>query len=53
MSEEITPDQAVYDRLFGLYQQLHDLFGTRDYAANSFDLMKELLAIRQEARQGA
>lgn len=53
MYEPIAAHQAVYDRLFGLYQQLHDLFGTRDYAANPFDLMKDLLAIRQEARQGA
>jgi L-ribulokinase len=41
---------AVYERLFALYKQLHDLFGTREYAANQFNVMKELIAIREEAR---
>jgi len=41
---------AVYEKLFQLYKQLHDLFGTRDYAANQFPVMKELIAIREEAR---
>ena len=45
------PDAAaIYDRLYALYRRLHDLFGTRDYAANQFDAMKELLAIRDEVR---
>lgn len=43
-------DAAVYDRLYRLYRQLHDAFGTRDYAANLAHVMKELLAIRDEAR---
>ncbi len=41
---------AVYDRLFCLYKRLHDLFGTREYAENQFDVMKELIAIREEQR---
>jgi L-ribulokinase len=45
-------NQAIYDRLFALYKKLHDLFGTRDYAENQFDLMKELIAIRDDARKG-
>jgi L-ribulokinase len=40
----------TYDRLYGLYRRLHDLFGTRDYAENQFDLMKDLLTIRDEVR---
>jgi L-ribulokinase len=43
---------AVYARLFILYKRLHDLFGTREYAANQFDIMKELIRIREE-QQGA
>ena len=31
-------------------KRLHDLFGTREYAANQFTLMKDLLKIRDEAR---
>ncbi|MBL7016399.1 MAG: ribulokinase [Kiritimatiellales bacterium] len=46
--EPIPGNQAVYDRLFALYKQLHDLFGTKEYAENQFDLMKELIAIREE-----
>jgi len=43
---------AVYGRLYGLYRRLHDLFGTKGGAENPFGLMKELLAIRDEARNG-
>ena len=51
--EQYTPipeNVAVYERLFGLYKRLHDLFGTREYVANQFDVMKELIAIREEQR---
>jgi L-ribulokinase len=41
---------AVYERLFGLYKRLHDLFGTREYAENQFDVMKQLIEIREEQR---
>ncbi len=40
----------IYARLYALYKRLHDLYGTRDYAANQFMLMKELLTIRDEVR---
>lgn len=48
-----TPIQAnvvVYEQLFKLYQQLHDLFGTKEYATNQFNVMKELIALREQAR---
>lgn len=41
---------VVYDRIYRLYRQLHDAFGTRQYAANLAHVMKELLVIRDEAR---
>ena len=41
---------AVYSRLYGLYKRLHDLFGTTAYAENQHDLMKALLALRDEQR---
>ena len=41
---------AVYRRLFELYRQLHDAFGTREAQGNLFGVMKELLAIRARAR---
>jgi L-ribulokinase len=40
----------VYDRLYAQYRRLHDSHGTKTFAENQFDLMKELLAIRDEAR---
>ena len=43
---------AVYDRLFTCYMRLHDGFGTRIFAENQFDVMKDLLDIRDEARKG-
>jgi len=46
----ISANVAVYDRLFGLYKRLHDLFGTREYAENQFGVMKDLIAIREEQR---
>ena len=42
---------AVYKRLYPLYRRLHDAFGTQQAAGSLFDMMKELLAIRNEARK--
>ncbi|MFC1715075.1 ribulokinase [Candidatus Poribacteria bacterium] len=39
---------ATYNRLHSLYKRLHDIFGTKDYAENLHDVMKELLNIRDE-----
>ncbi|MBN1383236.1 MAG: ribulokinase [Deltaproteobacteria bacterium] len=41
---------AVYDQLYALYKQLHNIFGTPDYQANLFAVMKKLLEIRDEIR---
>jgi len=49
--EPIAVNQNIYERLFQLYRRLHDLFGAKEYAENQFDLMKELIAIRGEARR--
>jgi len=49
----IPENVAVYDRLYALYRQVHDVFGTEDCAENQFGVMKELLAIRDEVRKGA
>jgi L-ribulokinase len=43
------PDNVrIYDQLHGLYKQLHDIFGTRDYSENLYDVMKKLMNIRDE-----
>ena len=48
--EPIPEHVAVYDRLYKLYRELHDIFGTVDYSANLFHVMKDLLTIRDEVR---
>ena len=53
MDRTFKPDPsraAVYDRLYRLYRQLHDVFGTQDHEKNQFAVMKELLNLRDEAR---
>ncbi|HPO16157.1 MAG TPA: ribulokinase [Candidatus Hydrogenedentes bacterium] len=42
---------ALYQRLFPLYKQLHDAFGTKTYNANLANVMKDLLALRDEVRK--
>jgi L-ribulokinase len=44
---------AVYARLYRIYRTLHDAFGTRDFHGSLAGVMKELIALRQEARNAA
>jgi L-ribulokinase len=41
----------VYTKLYGLYRKLHDAFGTTQQPATLFSIMKDLIAIRNEARK--
>ncbi len=48
------PDPArhrVYQEIFRLYAQLHDGFGTRAWTGTMFNVMKDLLALRDRQRQ--
>ncbi len=40
---------AVYVMLYALYKELHDAFGTKDWSGNLYNVMKDLLKIREEA----
>jgi L-ribulokinase len=42
---------AVYKRLYPLYKELHDAFGTQKWNGNLYGVMKELIEIRTRARQ--
>ncbi len=42
---------AVYQKLYQLYRQLHDAFGTPEGDGRLYGVMKELLAIRSAARK--
>ncbi|HOC71157.1 MAG TPA: FGGY-family carbohydrate kinase, partial [Candidatus Hydrogenedentes bacterium] len=46
----VEENRKIYDRLFRLYRKMHDSFGVRGYQEGLFEVMKELLAIRDEAR---
>jgi L-ribulokinase len=50
--QPIPENRKTYDRLFTLYKKMHDSFGVRGYQEGLFEVMKELLAIRDEARKG-
>jgi L-ribulokinase len=46
-----TPDPrraAIYERLFRLYRQAHDAFGIAGHKSDLSNVMKDLLAIRDE-----
>ncbi len=47
----IPENVAAYARLFALYKQVHDAFGTKSYAENLGNVMKDLLALRDEVRR--
>jgi len=42
---------AVYKRLYSLYKSLHDAFGTEQETASLYGVMKQLIEIRNWARQ--
>jgi len=48
--EPVPENQKIYERLFNLYKQLHDIFGTKEPSYNLSHIMKELLVIKSEAR---
>jgi len=43
--------RRVYAKLYALYRQLHDAFGTRAWTGSMHNVMKDLLAIRTAARK--
>ncbi|RKY13300.1 MAG: ribulokinase [Planctomycetota bacterium] len=45
----IAENQKVYQQLYKLYKQLHDAFGTVGYGSPLYDVMKDLLSIKEKA----
>jgi L-ribulokinase len=41
----------VYQRLYSLYRTLHDAFGTQQWSGSLYNVMKELIDIRNQARK--
>jgi L-ribulokinase len=42
---------AIYKKLYSLYRQLHDAFGTKGWNGNLFGVMKKLIEIRNRVRK--
>jgi L-ribulokinase len=52
--EEFAPDMqnhTVYNEMYRLYRQLHDAFGTADWSGSMANVMKDLIAIREQQRK--
>jgi L-ribulokinase len=47
----IPQNHEVYKKIFKLYYQLHEAFGTDKGAANLYNVMKDLLEIRDEVKR--
>ena len=45
----VSEDHKIYQELYKLYRQLHDAFGTVDYNASLYNVMKDLLKIKEGA----
>lgn len=41
-------NHEVYKKLYKLYKQLHDAFGTKEWSGKMYNVMKDLLSIRNE-----
>jgi L-ribulokinase len=46
-------NHRVYQELYTLYSQLHDAFGRKGWSGKLFNVMKDLLVIRERQTQGA
>lgn len=46
--QPIRENRRIYQKLYALYRQLHDAFGTQQGSGRLFHIMKELLEIRDE-----
>jgi L-ribulokinase len=48
--EPIEENHQVYKKLYKLYRQLHDSFGTKEWQGGMYNVMKDLLEIRDGVR---
>ncbi len=47
----IKENHEVYKKLYAIYRQLHDGFGTKSWTGNMYNVMKDLLEIRDKVRK--
>ena len=48
--EPINQNYLVYKKLYGMYKELHDCFGTKNWNGNLYGIMKELLDLKDNVR---
>jgi L-ribulokinase len=44
-------NHETYKKIYKLYRQLHDGFGTKEWSGSMSNVMKDMLALRDEARR--
>jgi len=49
--QPIASNHEVYKELYSLYRQLHDGFGTSKWKGNMYNVMKDLLDLRDRVRR--
>jgi L-ribulokinase len=47
----IQGNHLIYKKLYSLYKQLHNSFGTKEWSGNLYSIMKDLLNIRDAVRR--
>ena len=48
----VEENHEVYKKLYAIYKQLHDGFATKGWSGSMFNVMKDLLEIRDNIREG-
>ena len=46
-------NHKIYQELFPLYRQLHNAFGTREWQGRLYNVMKDLLSLRDKQLEGS
>ena len=52
MYKPVKENQMIYDQLFKLYKQIHDGFGLEKNNKNMYNVMKDLLKIKDYVHNG-
>jgi L-ribulokinase len=47
----VPENHEIYKKLYRLYRQLHDGFGTKEWSGSMYNVMKELLELRDQIRR--
>ena len=48
--QTVPQNHETYKKLYSIYSQLHDAFGTKEWSGNLYNVMKDIISIRDEVR---